>query len=151
MVVNACVCECECACNLWLIGTSCTFIIPVSFALYYNMYYHAICVCCLIFCSINYWRKPSYGLRRNIDILCVYTTGAIFTYSAYMAINNIYILSYCHLLLVIAFSTYKYGCYLNNLDHNNVKWVMYHGTFHIICVYIIMCVLYYIRPYYICV
>jgi len=30
--------------------------------------------------SINYWRKPTYGLRRNIDIFCVISSLSLHMY-----------------------------------------------------------------------
>ena len=34
----------------------------------------------VLFTSVNYWRKPERGLRRNIDIACVFLVG---TYNVY--------------------------------------------------------------------
>lgn len=44
--------------------------ISVLLSLYYGQYDFAAFAVLVLFNSINYWRYPVRGLRRNVDILC---------------------------------------------------------------------------------
>jgi len=53
-----------------MLTTSCLILVDSMIALYYEFYlcFLLAFLCCV--CSINFWRKPTKGLRRNIDIVC---------------------------------------------------------------------------------
>jgi hypothetical protein len=54
----------------------------------YNKYYIFTCFDFSVFLSsLNYWRRPAYGLRRNIDITLVYTS---LLYQSYRALQSQY-------------------------------------------------------------
>ena len=57
--------------------------------------------------SINYWRKPEYGFRRNLDMFCV-CTG--FLYQNYLIYNYCYYAQPYYICMCIGLSCY----YLSN-------------------------------------
>jgi accessory gene regulator protein AgrB len=80
--------------------------------------------------SVNYWRKPTYGLRRNIDIFFVVSSLSLHTYLSLqpkdMCINNY---RYCY---VTPISGILYG--ISWLLHKNqFLWpsTIAHGMIHV--------------------
>src|SRR5437870_589233 len=66
------------------------FLIPIfgCFAVYKSHYDFAIWNLLVFLTSVNYWRHPVHGLRRNVDILvalfaCVYHVDHYFLLSCY--------------------------------------------------------------------
>lgn len=60
--------------------------IPVGAFAIYRGYYDLACVPLGVFAtSINYWRLPVYGVRRNLDLVCVFTGMSWQIYRAYTA------------------------------------------------------------------
>ena len=55
----------------FLFFSSFSMLISTLIATYMNDKYITIYFLLLFLSSINYWRKPEYGLRRNIDLLVV--------------------------------------------------------------------------------
>ena len=51
-----------------MLTTSLFMIIPAVLAPYYECYFLTVMIWMIFLCSINYWRRPQYGMRRNIDI-----------------------------------------------------------------------------------
>ena len=65
--------------NKYLLCTSCL----TSFSVYYsyrnNFHWTLFGSSCILFTSINHWRKPEYSFRRKLDILTVTSTISIQT------------------------------------------------------------------------
>lgn len=53
----------------------------------FEIYDYSYLLFCLFLTSINYWRKPTLSLRRNIDIFFAIVS---FLYHKYSMLNNIY-------------------------------------------------------------
>jgi hypothetical protein len=49
---------------------------PMVVCFFKKEYDNVIALTCVLTTSINYWRRPEKGIRRNIDIICVFTVGA---------------------------------------------------------------------------
>jgi hypothetical protein len=64
--------------------------------------------------SINYWRKPVYGCRRNTDIFAVLTTGGYHSIRALRAENAREFYTYLSFSATCYFLTWYYH-YRNNL------------------------------------
>lgn len=104
------------------IGIS-SFIAYIMNDLYITVYFLL-----LFLTSINHWRKPEYGLRRNIDL-------SVVGIGVFYALLNIFLLkdefhraallslSICGVLMFI----FEYV-----LDYlNSPKWIIFHMTLHI--------------------
>jgi hypothetical protein len=65
--------------------------IPLLYSLTKSDLYYIICYISILLSTINYWRKPKKGLRRNIDITCV-CHG--FIYQNYLIYNGLISLPY---------------------------------------------------------
>lgn len=76
--------------------------------------------------SINYWRKPNYSWRRNIDIVCVKTSAI---YQIIRAYNSEYYRIY-YIFLFLGISFYP----LSNFYYN--KKLFWHSTYAHIMVHI---------------
>ncbi len=58
-------------------------------------YYCALVPLSVFLTSVNYWRNPRYGLRRNIDIITV-TSGYIYNiYRSYESDNQVWYFATC--------------------------------------------------------
>ena len=65
--------------------------IPLIYSLTKNDIYYKICYISILLSTINYWRNPQNGVRRNIDITCV---CHIFIYQNYLIYNGLTSLAY---------------------------------------------------------
>ena len=93
-----------------------------------NDSYKGIYYIILFLTSINFWRDPIYGIRRNMDLFIVYF-GIPFTLTQlYLLQNDFYmycILSMCLCCLVFFIMEFICVKYLSN------KWVIFHMTLHL--------------------
>ena len=93
-----------------------------------NDSYKGIYYIILFLTSINFWRDPIYGIRRNMDLFIVYF-GVPFTLTQlYLLQNDFYmycILSMCLCCLVFYIMEFICVKYLSN------KWVIFHMTLHL--------------------
>lgn len=95
---------------------------------FYNGYYDlALCPGGVFITSINYWRKPDYSWRRNIDI--VYVKLAI-SYQVIRAYNAEYSRMY-YIVLFTGLCFYPLGIYLYKKD---LLWpsIYAHSMIHIL-------------------
>jgi hypothetical protein len=78
--------------------------------------------------SLNYWRKPELGWRRNLDMTCVYITLGYNLITAYTYSNKYVFQYYC--LMALGVSNYPISIYFYN---NNKIWTatILHGFVHI--------------------
>jgi hypothetical protein len=83
-----------------LLYSSQLFFINSIIAYIYNLYDYSIISLCIYINSINYWRKPTISVRRNIDIV---TNIISFIYHKYNLIYNINILSLIFIYVGIIF------------------------------------------------
>lgn len=107
-----------------------SFLIGLSFAisLYFNDTYISIYFFLLFLSSINFWRKPIYGLRRNIDKLLVYVGLCNTIYCIYLLTSEFYRQILLYLFLCIVF--------FNIIEHiywylKSTKWIIFHMAMHI--------------------
>jgi hypothetical protein len=105
-----------------LIGIS-SFIAYIMDDLYISVYLFL-----LFLTSINYWRKPEYGLRRNIDLTAV-SIGALYT------LLNLFLLKdefHRVGLLIIFFCCFVFFILENVLSYlDSPKWIIFHMMLHI--------------------
>ncbi len=68
----------------WIVNISC-ILIPPSFLHAYFCNHLLLSFYCFtgFFTSVNYWRNPTYSLRRQIDIACMVAALSSHMYSAY--------------------------------------------------------------------
>ena len=121
-----------------LLYSSNLFFINSILALIYNLYDYGFISFCIYLNSINYWRKPTFSLRRNIDITtCILS----FIYHKY---NLIYIkfdiLSFIFLYFGIIF--YIFGIFLSRYKKIYIS-VICHIFLHIFTS--MSCIVYYIN------
>lgn len=112
----------------WLVVTSATFL-PGAYMLYHNQYYNQ-CYFLLwtTFCSMNFWRKATYGTRRQLDLICSKISFCIFLYDGTLYLYGYGLVCWPNLALIIY-------CYLtaNKLfESKNENWIYYHMLFHIL-------------------
>jgi len=112
----------------WLVMTSIS-ILPTAYLSYQREYYTQ-CYGLLIttFCSINYWRKTTYGTRRNLDLLFSKIAFLSFLYNGIIHLHDYRLLFYPNLAATIY-------CYLiaNKLfEAKDPNWLNYHMLFHLL-------------------
>lgn len=113
--------------NKYFVGSSLMFMIPGFYGLYHKEYYLAPSLIIGSLISINYWRDPKFGLRRNMD---------------YMYVNSIVPYYIMHIFLIPSLSSqallsslYTSGALLfkkayNEYQKKNKYWYMYHLGMH---------------------
>jgi hypothetical protein len=106
---------------IYIWRTSFLFFISSISALYNGYLDFAIVLFCIFLTSINYWRKPTYSWRRNLDIICA-STGIIYKMiRAYQAEYSV--ISYILIIMSICF--YYLGVYCDRK-----KLYLYSTYFH---------------------
>jgi hypothetical protein len=82
----------------------------------------------LFLSSINHWRRPEYGMRRNIDLFIVYL-GCAFTILKVCVLKNEFnryiVLSMLFCMIIFYFLEYLLVYFNSN------KWVLLHMTIHL--------------------
>jgi len=88
---------------------------------------------------INYWRKPEEGIRKSIDLLCVYIgcgLALIKIYSFKNEINMIIALSMYLCVVIFYILEFILAYFICN------KWVIFHMALHIYCSIIGLIIIY---------
>ena len=106
---------------------------------YMNDSYYSIYFLLLFLSSINHWRKPEYGIRRNIDLFVVYG-GIVYTLLRLCLLKNEFnrymLLSF--LFCIIIFYSIEFICVYMNSN----KWVIFHMSIHLYAALMILFVLF---------
>jgi hypothetical protein len=114
--------------GIFLFYSSFCMLFSIWLSYYMNDYYFTFYFILLFLSSINHWRKPEYGLRRNIDLFIVYS-GVVYTLLRVCLLscefNRVVILSMLFSCLV--FYIIEFIC----VYYNSNKWVIYHMTLHL--------------------
>jgi hypothetical protein len=112
----------------FLFFSSFSMLISTLFAIYMNDIYITIYFFLLFLSSINYWRKPEYGFRRNIDLLLV-KVGVIILLSQICLLKN----EFCrHVYISLAFCSVIFYIIEHILVYMiNVKWIVFHMAIHL--------------------
>jgi hypothetical protein len=111
-----------------LTKTSFLFLIPGVYAFQHELYYYSLVLLLTTGISFNFWRKPVYGLRRNIDLVYAKLSFVIFFVSGVYYVR-IYLSLYYTLLFLMLY--YFQTAYV--LSQKRVyNWYRYHALFHLI-------------------
>ena len=86
--------------------------------------------------SINFWRKPEYGMRRNIDKFLVYSGVIYLTYMLFIISTEFYKTMWLYVFICVLFFDIveRIYCYFGS-----VQWIVFHMAMHI---YVSMMVLF---------
>jgi hypothetical protein len=116
-------------CSVFAIGTA-------TYALIREMYDSAFISYCIAFTSLNYWRRPMYCWRRNVDILCV--SGGLVYHIIYKANYSEFRAIY---FTIVAVGICAYG--LSVYTHKKSSWIstFFHVIVHI-CANLSHCILF---------
>ena len=116
-----------------LVVSSLSFLIPAICAFYRKQYLDSVSICIISCISANFWRKPTYSWRRDVDIvvarvsLVVYVVkGLIYVrYVPYMVtgLPGLVGILYCYYLSDVL------------LYAKNANWYKFHMAFHYIITY----------------
>jgi len=98
-------------------------------AIYFDEGFTSLYYFLLFLTSINFWRKPQYGLRHKIDKLLVYA-GVIYTFICiYILLNKeFYRIMFINLFLcILMFNMIEHTlCYFHS-----TKWIVFHMAIHL--------------------
>ena len=95
-------------------------LISSFYAAYRGYYDCAALTFCVFVTSINYWRNPVYGLRRNIDITAAVLTCGYQTYKSFSIESGMYYrigLSIALMMYPISWMVYKNNLWLSTILH----------------------------------
>lgn len=117
----------------WLVLSSLFFLIPATFAFINNLYTHSILLLFTSLISANYWRKATYSIRRNIDLVFAKISFIVFVSHGFIYVRTIYYVISGYIGLLVLLYCYYLSCKLLELNNNN--WYKYHFIFHFIMTY----------------
>jgi hypothetical protein len=117
--------------NKYMMRSSLLFLVPGCYGVYCKEYTCSPLMILGSLISLNYWRKPCKGFRRNLDLYFVRSCVGIFGYKIFTSIKN-----YQNMFCVLG--TYGLGklCYFkacNEYYKKNKSWYKYHVSFHGFC------------------
>jgi hypothetical protein len=116
--------------NYHLLLSSSSFLFPIAYAFAKGKRTLFFATILALFGSLNYWRKPIEGYRKNIDLVTSNLSCCIYVYYGYSNIIYFYpqLIGWNNLALMIYFfnrSCKKYAV-------NDSTWVQDHFLFHVI-------------------
>ena len=113
-----------------LTKTSFLFIVSGVYAYQYHLYWYSLVLLLNTILSVNFWRNPVYGFRRNLDIyfakfsFCVFFINGVY-YTKFL--NTLY-----NLLVLQLICFYIVAQYLSDIK-KDYTWYRYHAIFHVYC------------------
>lgn len=115
--------------NYDIILSSTLFLLPTFYSFYKKKYILTTVSLLTTFCSINYWRNPTIGMRFVLDKIVSKTGGIIYFLYGY---NNttcigVRIFSFTNGCMIL--SLYNASCLLYFLESS--YWKQYHVAFHV--------------------
>jgi len=115
-----------------LIFSTSLFIIPTVYGYYNKKYTLSTMSLISTLASMNYWRKPIPGTRKNADLIISKATGAMYFFYGYNNVN----INICRIFGftngIILLSLYNVSCVLH--ERKSDSWEFYHMMFHIFTV-----------------
>jgi len=102
-------------------------IISIITSFYYNKRDFTFLTIILLFTSLNYWRKPNYGVRRNIDI---FWSCFVMLYHLKKSFNLRFNSIRYYYIITFFFNIYLY--FLGKITLKEIDGVKYHCKFHTI-------------------
>ncbi len=117
----------------WLVISSLCWIGPSIYAYINHLYSYAFLLFVTSIISANYWRKATYSLRRNMDLIVSKIAFSVFVLNGiyYFKLPYYVITGYTGLVCIV------YCYYMSNKLYieNNNNWYKYHIVFHILMTY----------------
>ena len=112
----------------FLFFSSFSMLISAIIAIIVNDIYVTIYFFILFLTSINHWRRPEYGLRRNIDLFVV-KCGIIIIFCQVCLLKN----EFCRFVFVsLSLCSCMFFIIENILSYfNNLQWIIFHMTIHL--------------------
>jgi hypothetical protein len=120
----------NCKPNYYLLFSTSTLIFPSLYALKKKNNTLVFCSIMALAGSLNYWRKPCIGYRKNIDLLTSKLSVLGYFYYGYNNLIGFYPRMLGYFKLFLMYKYYNNSC--NAFHSNNPNWVNYHITFHLI-------------------
>lgn len=133
-----------------IVVSSCFFLIPTIYSFHTKQYFYTTILLLTFGISINYWRKATYGFRRNLDLIFSKISFSIFITSQVIYIHyssplllgypifqitdiskRRFVASYIGLILIGYF--YNLSNYYYYRNNNEKNWIKYHMLFHLFC------------------
>ena len=115
--------------NYWLVCSTSTLIFPIVYAYKKNNKILTISSTIALFGSLNYWRKPCIGYRKNIDLITSKLSVLAYFYYGYNHIIGLYSRLFGYTNLYFLYYFYNKSC--NNFYLQNKNWKYYHVAFHL--------------------
>ena len=119
----------NCNPNYYLLCSTSTFIFPIIYAYQKKNNSLALYTTLALFGSLNYWRKPCLGHRRNIDLITSKISCAAYFYYGYNNIVGFWpnLLGWSNLYGIYYF--YNQSC--QKFIENDNTWNYYHVAFYL--------------------
>jgi hypothetical protein len=112
----------------WLTGSSFLFMIPSIYSYSCKLYGLSILLLFTSLISANYWRKATYSIRRNLDLIFAKISFFVFLYNGVMYIRDIpYIIIFVPGTVCLIYTYHRSNTLF--LQYNN-QWLNYHILFH---------------------
>jgi hypothetical protein len=112
----------------FLFYSSFSMLVSAIIAIIINDIYVTTYFFILFLTSINYWRRPEYRLRRNIDLFVV-NCGIIIVFYQVCLLKNefcryvFFSMSFCSAVFYIIENILEY--------YNNLQWIIFHMAIHL--------------------
>lgn len=105
-------------------------IVSVIVAFHFQLYDFTVLAALVLVNSINYWRNPVTGWRRNLDMLCAFSACAYQMVASFRLLSEPYFVAYWLTLAIAVFSyvmARRHGRKYQDFDSAS-KW---HVTLHV--------------------
>ena len=111
------------------------FLIPGIYSYYKLLPYHSLMIFICSAISTNYWREPTYGWRRNLDLIYAKFIFTIFFSSGLYYIRKPFYIIISYPSAIVLIYCYYMSNKLSNKDKYINYWYKYHMMYHAIMTY----------------
>lgn len=115
--------------NYNLITSSTFFLLPVIYGFHTKKYTLTTLTLVTTMASINYWRRPEPGMRKNLDLFLNKASGIIYFVYGYNNVSNIVIRTFGYTNGFMILTFYNISCILYQTKSSH--WEYFHMLFHL--------------------
>jgi len=118
----------------WLTLSSLFFLVPAIYGYFQKVYFLSNVLVVTSLVSANYWRKCTYGLRRNMDLVVAKIAFGIFLLDCFRYVRKpIYVITGYPGIALLGYCYHLSGELRDKYHHP--RWLLCHFLFHVLLTY----------------
>lgn len=116
--------------NMNLLYSTSLFMIPTVYGYYHGKYVLSMTTFITMLASLNHWRNPVLGTRRDIDLVVSKSAGVIYFIYGYNSVHTTLFRMFGYSNGFLMLYLYIASCISHDLNSDSL-WEYYHMMFHV--------------------